>query len=159
MTAMPPGDDFWNQQPHGTPPPQGPPPPYTQYGWAPGQPPFTQQPSPPLPPDQERLWGMLAHLSGFAAAYIALGLVGPLIVMLVFGPRSAWVRANAVEALNFNISWLIYCTVSAILILVGIGILMLIVLGVAYVVLVVIAATRANAGVPYRYPFTIRFVS
>jgi len=108
--------------------------------------------------DQERLWAMLAHLLSFVAAYIALGFLAPLIVLLVFGPRSAFVRANAVESLNFNLSWLLYAVVGAILIFLVIGIFILIALGIAYVVLIIIASIRANNGQLYRYPLTIRFV-
>jgi uncharacterized Tic20 family protein len=129
------------------PPSQPPPPPA---GGPPGQ--------PPLSADQERLWAMLAHLLSFVAAYIALGFIAPLIVLLVFGPRSAYVRAHAVESLNFNLSWLIYAIVGVITIPIGIGILILLALGVDYVVLVIIASMRANGGQFFRYPLTIRFV-
>ena len=112
----------------------------------------------PLPPDQERLWAMLSHLLSFVAAYLFLGFVAPLIVLLVFGPRSAFVRANAVASLNFNLSWLLYGIIGVILALVLIGFVILIVLGIAYVVLVIIASVKANNGEVYRYPVTIRFV-
>jgi uncharacterized Tic20 family protein len=115
-------------------------------------------PQQPLPPEQERLWAMLAHLLSFVAAYIALGFVAPLTILLVFGPRSAYVREHAVESLNFNLSWLIYAIVAAFLAIVLIGIPILIVLGIAYVILVIIASIRANNGQLYRYPATIRFV-
>jgi uncharacterized Tic20 family protein len=115
-------------------------------------------PQQPLPPDQERLWAMLAHLLSFVAAYIALGFVAPLTILLVFGPRSAFVREHAVESLNFNLSWLIYAIVAAFLAIVLVGIVILIVLGIAYVILVIIASIRANNGQLYRYPATIRFV-
>ena len=113
---------------------------------------------PPLPPDQERLWGMLAHLLSFVAAYLFLGFVAPLIVMLVFGPRSAFVRANAVESLNFNLTWLLYGIIAVILAFVLIGFLILVVLGIAYLVLVIVASVKANNGEVYRYPATIRFI-
>ena len=138
-----------SQQP---PPPQPPLPPG-------GGPPAGGQPGqPPLSADQERLWGMLAHLLSFVAAYIALGFLAPLIVLLVFGPRSAYVRAHAVESLNFNLSWLLYAIVAGILVVIGIGLLVLLALGIAYVVLVIIASIRANNGQLYRYPLTIRFI-
>jgi uncharacterized Tic20 family protein len=127
-------------------------------GSQPGSPSGAQQPQ-PLSPDQERLWAMLAHLLSFVAAYIALGFLAPLTVLLVFGPRSAYVRAHAVEALNFNLTWLIYAIVAGVLAILGIGIPILIALGIAYVVLVIIAAVRANNGQHYRYPLTIRFVT
>ena len=123
---------------------------------------MSQVPPPPgqdqLPPDQERLWGMLAHLLSFVAAYLFLGFVAPLVVLLVFGPRSAYVRAHAVESLNFNLTWLLYGIVAVILAFVLIGIPILIVLGIAYLVLVIIASVRANNGEVYRYPATIRFI-
>jgi uncharacterized protein len=112
----------------------------------------------PLPPDQERLWAMLAHLLSFVAAYIALGFIAPLVVLVVFGPRSAFVRAHAVESLNFNLSWLLYAFVGVVLIILGIGILILLALGIAYVVLVIVASVRANSGQFFRYPLTIRFI-
>jgi uncharacterized Tic20 family protein len=136
--------------PPSVPPGGGPP----MGGPSPGGPPGQR----PLPPDQERLWGMLAHLLSFVAAYIALGFVAPLVVLLVFGQRSAYVRAHAVESLNFNLSWLLYAVVAGILLIIGIGLLILIALGIAYVVLVVIASIRANNGEFFRYPLTIRFI-
>ena len=121
----------------------------------PSQPPPGQA---PLRPDQERLWAMLAHLLSFVAAYIALGFIAPLVVLLVFGPRSAYVRAHAVESLNFNLSWLVYAIVGVVLIVLGIGILILLALGIAYVFLVIIASVRANNGEFFRYPLTLRFI-
>lgn len=111
-----------------------------------------------MPPDQERLWAMLAHLLSFVAAYLFLGFVAPLVVLLVFGPRSAYVRAHAVESLNFNLTWLLYGIVGVILAFLLIGIPILIALGIAYLVLVVIASVRANNGEFFRYPLTIRFI-
>jgi uncharacterized Tic20 family protein len=101
---------------------------------------------------------MLAHLLSFVAAYLFLGFVAPLVVLLVFGPRSAYVRAHAVESLNFNLSWLLYAIVAVVLIIIGIGILILIALGIAYLFLIVIASVRANNGEFFRYPLTIRFI-
>ena len=121
-------------------------------------PPPQPLPPQPLPADQERLWAMLAHLLSFVAAYIALGFIAPLVVLLVFGPRSAYVRAHAVESLNFNLSWLIYAIIGVVLIFLGIGILILLALGIAYVFLVIIASIRANNGQLFRYPLTLRFV-
>ena len=121
-------------------------------------PPSQPLPPQPLPADQERLWAMLAHLLSFVAASIALGFIAPLVVLLVFGPRSAYVRAHAVESLNFNLSWLIYAIAGVVLIFLGIGILILLALGIAYVFLVIIASIRANNGQLFRYPLTLRFI-
>jgi uncharacterized Tic20 family protein len=132
-------------------PPPPPEPPVPPAGPPPGGPPAGGRPAgPPMSPDQERLWGMLAHLLSFVAAYLALGFVAPLVVLLVFGPRSAYVRAHAVESLNFNLSWLLYAIVGGILLIIGIGVLILIVLGIS---------VQANNGQFFRYPLTIRFIS
>ena len=42
---------------------------------------------------------MLSHVGG-----IILGFVGPLIVMLVFGPRDAFTKDQSTEALNFQLT-------------------------------------------------------
>ena len=113
----------------------------------------------PLSTGSARNWAMAAHLSGFLAAYVALGFLGPLVVLLAVGNRSPYVRRHAVEALNFNLTWLIYIIGALILAFLLIGIPILIALGVAYLVLVVVAAVAASDGRDYRYPLTIRFVS
>jgi uncharacterized protein len=114
--------------------------------------------SPPAVPSEDRNWAVGAHLSAFIAAYIALGFLGPLVVLLVRGDRSQFVRRHAVEALNFNLTVLIYIAISVILIIIGIGILLLVALGILYVVTVIHGAVRASSGEQYRYPLTIRFV-
>jgi hypothetical protein len=101
---------------------------------------------------------MGAHLSAFLAAYIALGFLGPLVVLLVRGDRSQFVRRHAVEALNFNLTVLIYVVICVILAIVLIGFVLLIALGVLYVITVIVGAVRASSGEDYRYPLTIRFV-
>lgn len=102
---------------------------------------------------------MAAHVGAFVAAYIALGLVAPLIVLLVKGNDSAFVRRHAVESLNFQITALLAAIVSAVLMLVIIGFFMLLALAVAYVILVIMATVAASNGREYRYPLTLRLVS
>jgi uncharacterized Tic20 family protein len=114
--------------------------------------------TPAVVPSEDRNWAMGAHLSAFIAAYIALGFLGPLIVLLVRGDQSRFVRQHAVEALNFNLTVLIYIAISVILALLLIGLVMLVALGILYVVAVIIGAVRASSGEMYRYPLTIRFV-
>ena len=122
--------------------------------------PTAAHPAPmPLTPTAERNWAMGAHLSGFAAAYVALGFLGPLVVLLVAGDRSPFVRRHAVEALNFNLTWLLYIFVAGILAVILIGLPILVALGIGYLVLVILASVEANRGGEYRYPLTIRLVS
>ena len=118
-----------------------------------------QTPPAALSPTAERNWAMGAHLSGFAAAYVALGFLGPLVVLLAAGERSPFVRRHAVEALNFNLTWLLYIAGAGVLAVVLIGLPILVALGVGYLVLVILAGVEASRGNEYRYPLTIRLVS
>jgi hypothetical protein len=79
--------------------------------------------------------------------------------MLTQGPRSPYVRAQSVEALNFNISVLIYSVIAWILVIVLIGFVALAALFVFQVVFTIIAAVKTSNGESYRYPLTIRLVS
>jgi uncharacterized Tic20 family protein len=117
-----------------------------------------QRPMQPMTVQDERNWAVGAHLSSFVAAWLALGFLGPLTVMLLAGPRSPYVRRHAVEALNFNLSVLIYTVISALLVIVVIGIPMLIAIGAVYLVAIILGAVAASRGEDYRYPLTIRFV-
>jgi uncharacterized Tic20 family protein len=74
--------------------------------------------------------------------------------------------SEAKEALNFNISWLLWAlilgAVTFVLMLFFIGVLLLPVLaglGIAWVVFSIIGGLKANEGKPYRYPLTIRFIA
>ena len=79
--------------------------------------------------------------------------------MLTKGNESAFVRRQAVESLNFQLSMLIYAIVSAILILVLIGFLLMLVVAVMWLVFTIIGSIKASNGEDYRYPLTIRMVS
>jgi uncharacterized Tic20 family protein len=102
---------------------------------------------------------MLAHLSAIIGAWLALGFLGPLVVLLVQGNKSPFVRQHAVEALNFNITVLIAAVVSGILILILVGIVLLAIVGITWLVCTILGAMAASRGETYRYPLTIRLVS
>ncbi|HEY0572695.1 MAG TPA: DUF4870 domain-containing protein [Pseudonocardia sp.] len=166
----PPGTEGAQQPGPGYPPPPGSgyaAPGYSAGGYsAPGGPPpqsgfstgLTGQG--PLSPAEERTWAMVAHLSSVAGVWLFFfGAVGPLVVLLIQGQRSAFVRAQALEALNFNLSVLIYSIVAWILVFVLVGIPIVIALGIFWLVLTVIATVKVSNGEPYRYPLTIRMVT
>ncbi len=112
----------------------------------------------PAPTQDEKTWGMIAHLSALVAGIIGLPFLGPLIVMLTKGKESPWVNTQAKEALNFQITVTIALFVAAVTICVGIGILLLPLVGLAALVLTILAGIKANNGEMYRYPATIRLV-
>jgi hypothetical protein len=133
---------------------------FGQAGQPPPEQPYGQQPvaGGPSTPD-ERTWGGAAHWSALVGAFVALAFLGPLLVMLIKGPESAWVRRQAVEALNFQLSILIYAIVAFILLFVLIGFLLVPVVGLLWLVLTIIGSVKASNGEDYRYPLTIRMVS
>jgi hypothetical protein len=100
------------------------------------------------------MWAVLAHLS-----YFVLPLLGPLLIMLIAGPQRPFARTNAVEALNFHITWLLAELVAVVLILVVIGFFLFIGIALAGVVLAILAAVKAGQGFGYRYPLTLRLVT
>ena len=107
----------------------------------------------------DRTWALLAHLSALAGYVIPFGnIVGPLIVWLIKKDQSWFVNDQGKEALNFQISVTIYLIISAILVFVVVGIVLVIAVAVGALILVIVAAVRANEGVSYRYPLTMRFI-
>jgi uncharacterized Tic20 family protein len=122
---------------------------------------YGHQPPPARPgglTGDELTWGGAAHWSSFVAAAVALGCLGPLIVMLTKGNESAWVRRQAVESLNFQLSMLIYAVVSGVLLFVLVGFVLLPLVGLTWLVCTIIASVKASRGEDYRYPVTIRMV-
>ena len=113
-----------------------------------------------VPTENERTWGMLAHLSALAGLVMPLiGIVlGPLVVWLARRDESEFVAAHAKEALNFNISVLLGALACKLLMLVFIGFLLGTALFVAWLVMMLVAAIKASEGQTYRYPFSLRLV-
>jgi uncharacterized protein len=107
----------------------------------------------------EKTWGMLTHLLALSVFVgIPFGnVIGPLIVYLIKKDEYEFVAEQGREVLNFQITWSLILIISAIMIVVGIGILMLIAFGIAWLVLVILGAVSASNGTPYKYPFTIEF--
>lgn len=96
---------------------------------------------------------MVIHLASLVAGFIV-----PLILWLVKRDESAFIDAHGKEAMNWNISLIIYSIVSFVLVLVLVGIFLLLALMLADVVFSILAAVAANKGEYYRYPMAIRFI-
>lgn len=122
----------------------------------------------PMTPASETTWSTLTHLSWLAGTLVALPFLAPLVLFLVLKDRGPFVRHHTAEALNFQLSLLLYGLALAVL---G-GIVTLITFGltapvwalaggaliVAGAVFTVIAAVASSRGDWYRYPLTVRFV-
>ncbi|HEX2851567.1 MAG TPA: DUF4870 domain-containing protein [Acidimicrobiales bacterium] len=107
----------------------------------------------PVPTADDRTMSMVAHLGG-----IVLSFIPALVVYLTKGQESPFVKDQAVEALNFQISVAIAYVVASFLIVVLIGLLLLPVVWIAATVFSIIGGLAANRGEVYRYPFNIRLV-
>lgn len=114
---------------------------------------------------ESRHWAVGAHLSALIALVTGLpSLVGPLVVWLIKREGDAFVEAHAREALNFNLSLLVYVVVAIGAIVASLGLAVLVLLPLALVafvgwlVVIMVAAGRAGNGQLYRYPLTIRFI-
>lgn len=129
-------------------------------------------PPPPLRPEEERTFATLTHLSGLLWVVGVPGIVGVLLVWLLKRDQSAFVDFHGKEALNFQISLILYGAALAGLAVIGF-VLMVVLVGfllfipavlasvglvILQVVTAVLGAVEANRGGYYRYPLTIRLV-
>lgn len=117
---------------------------------------------------EARTWGLVAHLSTFVGAWLALAFLGPLVVWLIRREVEPFSARHAREALNFNLTLVLVVVVGAVtvipLALLTVGLILIpfalaaLAIAVGWVVLTVVAAVKASEGRDYRYPLTIRFV-
>lgn len=123
-------------------------------------------PPPPAagPSADSRNLAALTHLSALVGLAGVPSFIGPLAVWLWQRDRDPFVVEQAREALNFNLSILIYVAggIALSILTIGLGLLVVVpaaVVGaVAWLVLTVMAAIRAADGRPYRYPLTLQLV-
>jgi uncharacterized Tic20 family protein len=118
----------------------------------------------PVSSSEESSWAMAAHLSAFLTFVVPIpgvSILAPFVIWSMKRDTMPAVDHHAKEAINFNISFVIW-TIAAVIV----GLLLFVVglfitlplVGLVWFVLVIVAAVKASNGVPYRYPFTIRFM-
>ena len=107
----------------------------------------------------ERTWSVIAHLS-VLVALVGLMPFGALLVWLLYKDRSQKVRFHALQALWYQIAWIVilvaYSLVSAVLSLIIIGFFMFFLLPILALIPLIhgcYAAYKVNQGVEYRYPY------
>lgn len=112
-----------------------------------------------VPNKDERLWGTFCHLIAFSGYLVPFGSVlGPLIIWLIKKDEMPFVDDQGKESLNFQLTMLIAAIVSVILMFVLIGFVLIGVIIIFQIIVIIIASIKANEGVRYRYPYTIRFI-
>jgi len=111
------------------------------------------------PQDPARMWNILCHASALLGLAIPFAfLLGPLVVWLLKKNEFPSVDKHGKEALNFQLSFLIYMIVATILIAIFIGPFLMLLVGAVDVILVIIASVKVANGESFSYPFTIRFL-
>ena len=107
----------------------------------------------------ERTWSVIAHLS-VLAVLVSLMPFGALLVWLLYKDRSQKVRFHALQALWYQVAWIViliaYTLLSAVLSLIIIGFFMFFLLPILLLVPIIhgcYAAYKVSQGVEYRYPF------
>jgi uncharacterized Tic20 family protein len=119
------------------------------------------------PPSKEinkdaRMWGMICHLAGLGGLIpivpVIGSVIGPLIVWQIKKEEFGFVADQGKEALNFQISILMYAIVSGLLCFACVGFVLLPAVYIFDLIFLLIAAVKANDGEHYRYPLTFRFI-
>lgn len=117
------------------------------------------------PSKDEKTFAMLAHLLAIFTAFI-----GPLVIYLVKKDESAFIAKQSKEALNFSISicvasFVLFCAASILVLIPFLGIILFSVLMLAVtaisiyaLVMYIVAALKANDGLDFEYPYTLRLV-
>lgn len=106
--------------------------------------------------NEEKMWGMFAHMSFLLTFVIGVSCIAPLIIWMIKKDSSAFIEDQAKEALNFQLSSLIailVCSVTCV------GAVLLPVIVVGGVVYGIIGGMAANRGEIYRYPYTFRMIN
>jgi uncharacterized Tic20 family protein len=115
-----------------------------------------------MSPQDERTWSVLSHLS---VLLLLIGLMpfGALLIWLIYKDRSEKVRFHALQALWYQIAWVVilvvYSIIAVFLSIVTLGIAAILLVPLAFVIGVVpiihgcYAAYQVSQGVEYRYPY------
>lgn len=118
-------------------------------------------PPPGYANSEEKTWALVAHFGGAAGMFLlgaVFGWVAPLIAMLAKGNQSATVRAHAVNALNFQLTWSIVAAIGWVLICVVIGFIPVLIAYAMGIIFGIIAGVKANDGQIYSYPASLKLV-
>lgn len=104
--------------------------------------------------NDEKNIATITHLGG-----ILFSFVPALIVFLLKKDDSEFIRVQAREALNFQITLLLAQFVAYVLVFILVGFLLLGLIWLFNIVICIIAAISSSKGEHYHYPFTLRLIN
>jgi len=102
---------------------------------------------------------MIIQLSALSGYIIPLGsLIVPVILWQVWKDKDSYIDEMGREAVNFELSMLVYYMISLVLCLILIGLLLIFAVAIFHLAYIIIAAIHTSRGAHFRYPLTIRFI-
>jgi uncharacterized Tic20 family protein len=101
----------------------------------------------------EKVGAAAGHLSAWFLPFLA-----PLVLMIIGGDLSPYLKRQAMEALNFQLFCLIGAVVSVLLFWLAIPLVALVLIGLGWVVLPIIATVASLQGARWRYPMVYRLI-
>ena len=111
------------------------------------------------PSKDEKQWAMFAHLSALLNFLVPFGgIIAPIVIWQMKKDDMPLVVDQAKEYVNFQITVSIVALLLIPTIFLGFGIRLLPALCIFFVVFCIIAGLKANEGIRYRYPFTLRLI-
>ncbi len=112
-------------------------------------------------PQSARTWAMICHVAGLGGYFIPIAgsIILPLVIWLLKRDEHPFIDDQGKEALNFQITLILYWVVAGILVLLLVGFLLFLLIPLYQILMIAIAAVKSRAGDRYRYPFIIRFLT
>lgn len=112
---------------------------------------------------EERTWATFQHLGGLMAWFVIgpFCFLVPLVMWLVKKDESEYLDDHGREAMNFELSLLLYAIllIPVAVLTLGLGALLYIPWAALGLIGPIVAAVAANKGRYFRYPATIRFIA
>jgi uncharacterized Tic20 family protein len=102
---------------------------------------------------------MFIQLSAFAGYVIPFGtVIVPVILWVIWRDKDPYLNEMGREAVNFQLSMILYYIISFLLCFIIIGFLLITAAFIFHFTFIVIGAMQASRGASYRYPMVIRFI-
>jgi len=118
--------------------------------------------APPLTPGEERTWSILTHVIAgglnLLTGGLFAGLIGAIVIYVIYKDRGPLIRQHATTTLNFQITLIIVEIIGWITSFIIIGLFILAAAWIVNIVFSIMGALAANRGEPYTYPLAIRFI-
>ena len=102
---------------------------------------------------------MIIQLSALSGYFIPFGsIILPVVLWMVWRDRDPYLNAMGREAVNFQLSMMVYYLICLVLTLVLIGLILIFAAMIFHLTYIIIAAVQTSRGVNFLYPLNIRFI-